>query len=314
MLKDAIDLSTLHRVLVVKLRHLGDVLLTSPAFTVLKNHAPHLEIDALVYRDTEAMLSGHPAIANVFTIDRGWKQEDWTAQMAHEWRLLRSLRARHYDLIVHLTENSRGAVLSLLLKPHYSVARDYPAKRGRLWRKGETSGHILRLVGLALDCDADALLVTARPTGPTCHRGTRSCFDAAGAPAAGQGFAWLEALWSTIEERARQRPAGSYTASLLNRGVDAIARKVTEEAVEVLMAARDDAGAAVGERPATRTALAGEAADLLYHTLVLLAERNLPPALVIETLRARHAGQPARRTNRSDGDESSGLSPDDDRS
>lgn len=186
--------------------------------------------------------------------------------------------------------------------------------RGRLWRKGETSGHILRLVGLALDCDADALLVTARPAGPTCHRGTRSCFDEAGAPAAGQGFAWLEALWSTIEERARQRPAGSYTASLLNRGVDAIARKVTEEAVEVLMAARDDAGAAVGERPATRTALAGEAADLLYHTLVLLAERNLPPALVIETLRARHAGQPARRTDRSDGDESSGLSPDDDRS
>jgi len=138
MLKDAVDLSALHRVLVVKLRHLGDVLLTSPVFTVLRNHAPQIEIDALVYRDTEPMLSGHPAIANVFTIDRGWKQEDWTAQMAHEWRLLRSLRARHYDLIVHLTENSRGAVLSLLLKPLYSVARDYPAKRGRLWRNSFT--------------------------------------------------------------------------------------------------------------------------------------------------------------------------------
>jgi heptosyltransferase-3 len=138
MLKDAVDLSTLHRVLVVKLRHLGDVLLTSPVFTVLKNHAPQLEIDALVYRDTEPMLSGHPAIANLFTIDRGWKQEDWTTQVAHEWRLLRSLRARHYDLIVHLTENPRGAVLSLLLKPPYSVARDYPAKRGRLWRNSFT--------------------------------------------------------------------------------------------------------------------------------------------------------------------------------
>src|SRR4030065_333817 len=67
MLKDAVDLSTLHRVLVVKLRHLGDVLLTSPVFTVLKNHVPHAEIDALVYRDTEPMLSGHPAIANIFT-------------------------------------------------------------------------------------------------------------------------------------------------------------------------------------------------------------------------------------------------------
>src|SRR3972149_7719924 len=115
MLKDAVDLSTLHRVLVVKLRHLGDVLLTSPVFTVLKNHVPHAEIDALVYRDTEPMLSGHPAIANIFTIDRDWKKEDWTTRMANEWRLFRSLRARHYDLIVHLTENPRGAVLTLLL-------------------------------------------------------------------------------------------------------------------------------------------------------------------------------------------------------
>ncbi len=138
MLKDAVDLSTLHRVLVVKLRHLGDVLLTSPVFTVLKNHAPTLEIDALVYRDTESMLSGHPAISNVYTIDRGWKQQEWTSRLAHEWRLLRDLRKRHYDLIIHLTENSRGAVLGLLLKPHYSVARDYPAKRGRLWRNSFT--------------------------------------------------------------------------------------------------------------------------------------------------------------------------------
>jgi heptosyltransferase-3 len=138
VVNDAVDLSALHRVLVIKLRHFGDVLLTSPVFTVLKNHAPHVEIDALVYRDTEPMLSGHPAIANLFTIDRGWKQEDWTSQMAHEWRLLRSLRARHYDLIVHLTENPRGAVLSLLLKPPYCVARNYPAKRGRLWRNSFT--------------------------------------------------------------------------------------------------------------------------------------------------------------------------------
>lgn len=138
MLKDAVDLSTQHRVLVIKLRHLGDVLLTSPVFTVLKNHAPTLEIDALVYRDTESMLSGHPAISNVYTIDRGWKQEEWTSRLAHEWRLLRDLRKRHYDLIIHLTENSRGAVLGLLLKPHYSVARDYPAKRGRLWRNSFT--------------------------------------------------------------------------------------------------------------------------------------------------------------------------------
>jgi phosphoribosyl-ATP pyrophosphohydrolase/phosphoribosyl-AMP cyclohydrolase len=164
--------------------------------------------------------------------------------------------------------------------------------RDRLWRKGETSGNVLRLVALSADCDGDALLVTADPTGPTCHRGTRSCFDPDGAPAprATQGFAWLESLWATVADRAATRPEGSYTARLLDGGVDAVARKVTEEATEVLIAAKDDAVAASAgsEHLATRDALAGETADLLYHALVLLAERDLPPAAVIETLRARH--------------------------
>ena len=119
--------------------------------------------------------------------------------------------------------------------------------------------------------------MTVDPVGPTCHRGTRSCFDPDGAPAerTTQGFAWLESLWSTIAQRAADRPEGSYTASLLAGGVDAAGRKVTEEATEVLMAAKDDAAASTD---ATREALAGEAADLLYHALVLLAERGLPPA------------------------------------
>lgn len=159
--------------------------------------------------------------------------------------------------------------------------------RKKLWRKGETSGNVLRLVSIAEDCDQDALLLTVDPTGPTCHRGTRSCFDAEGSPAeyATQGFAWLESLWSTIDERARTRPAGSYTAELLEGGVDRVARKVTEEATEVLMAAKDDAWAST---PARRSALAGEAADLLYHLLVLLAERNVPPSDVVAELRRRH--------------------------
>ena len=165
--------------------------------------------------------------------------------------------------------------------------------RGRLWRKGETSGNVLALVGLAIDCDGDALLVTVDPAGPTCHRGTRSCFDPDGAPAGPttQGFAWLESLWATIAARAVDRPAGSYTASLLDGGVDAVGRKVTEEATEVLMAAKDDAAAEArgADRSAPRTALAGEAADLLYHALVLLAERDLAPSTVIDTLRARHS-------------------------
>ncbi|MDQ6793977.1 MAG: phosphoribosyl-AMP cyclohydrolase, partial [Chloroflexota bacterium] len=86
--------------------------------------------------------------------------------------------------------------------------------RDRLWRKGEASGNVLRLVSIATDCDADALLVTAEPTGPTCHTGTRSCFDADGSAdpgAAAQGFGWLESLWTTIAQRAATRPPGSYT-------------------------------------------------------------------------------------------------------
>jgi phosphoribosyl-AMP cyclohydrolase / phosphoribosyl-ATP pyrophosphohydrolase len=163
--------------------------------------------------------------------------------------------------------------------------------RDRLWRKGETSGNTLHLVGLAADCDADALLVTAEPAGPTCHRGTRSCFDAEGATTpARQGFAWFETLWATIAARAADRPAGSYTADLLNGGVDASARKVAEEATEVVIAAKDDAAAesADADRTATRQALVGEVADLAYHALVLLAERGAAPSLVINELRSRN--------------------------
>jgi phosphoribosyl-ATP pyrophosphohydrolase/phosphoribosyl-AMP cyclohydrolase len=165
--------------------------------------------------------------------------------------------------------------------------------RDALWRKGESSGNTLRLVDLATDCDRDALLLTVEPTGPTCHRGTRSCFDLDGAPAGRttQGFAWLETLWTTIAQRAASRPGGSYTASLLDGGVDAVARKVTEEATEVLIAAKDDARteAAGADRTPTGAALAGETADLLYHALVLLAERGLEPGQVIAALRGRHA-------------------------
>jgi phosphoribosyl-ATP pyrophosphohydrolase/phosphoribosyl-AMP cyclohydrolase len=173
--------------------------------------------------------------------------------------------------------------------------------RGRLWKKGEESGNVLRLRELSLDCDGDALLLTVDATGPTCHRGTRSCFDdpsphmsmagdtGARSAAPMQDFAWLEELWRTIADRAERRPAGSYTTSLLDGGVNAVGRKVTEEATEVLMAAKDDAVAPPSDRAVTRAALGGEIADLLYHTLVLLAERGLPPSEVIAVLRGRHA-------------------------
>jgi phosphoribosyl-ATP pyrophosphohydrolase/phosphoribosyl-AMP cyclohydrolase len=178
--------------------------------------------------------------------------------------------------------------------------------RDRLWRKGETSGNVLRLRSLALDCDGDALLLGVEPAGPTCHRGERSCFDAdaaigePGDVASGvpdpQGFAWLEDLWATIAARAAERPDGSYTVRLLDGGVDLAGRKVTEEATEVLLAAKNDEAAEHEgrERNGTRELLAGEAGDLLYHALVLLAERGVPPAAVIAVLRERH-GPPSDR-------------------
>jgi phosphoribosyl-ATP pyrophosphohydrolase/phosphoribosyl-AMP cyclohydrolase len=213
-----------------------------------------------------------------------------------------------------------GRVLMLAWMDAESLARTletgevhfHSRSRDRLWRKGETSGNVLRLRTLATDCDADAILVAAEPAGPTCHRGTRSCFDddsgvIANEPGvarestsvrddrgvikpASQDFAWLDTLWATIASRASERPEGSYTKRLLDGGVDAVGRKVTEEATEVLLAAKDDATAeaAAIPREATRAALSGEVADLLYHALVLLAERDVPPGDVIAVLRGRH--------------------------
>jgi heptosyltransferase-3 len=135
MSSDFIDFSTIRRALVIKLRHHGDVLLTSPVFSVLKNHVPHIEIDALVYADTVEMLSGHPAISQLHVIDRRWKKEGRFHALRQEWRLLRVLRSRRYDLLIHLTENSRGAWLSRFLGAPYSVARAYSKKRGRWWRR-----------------------------------------------------------------------------------------------------------------------------------------------------------------------------------
>lgn len=173
-------------------------------------------------------------------------------------------------------------------------AHFHSRSRDALWKKGETSGHTLAVVSLELDCDADAVLIRARPAGPTCHTAARSCFDLAPAetvpagPADVPDFAWLARLWATIEERARTRPPGSYTSRLLDAGVDATARKVAEEATEVVLAAKDDDFAQRSGAARPRAELAGELADLLYHALVLCAERGLSPSEVIDTLRARH--------------------------
>lgn len=150
----------------------------------------------------------------------------------------------------------------------------YSRSRQTLWTKGETSGNTLSLVSISVDCDQDTLLVMARPTGPTCHTGTTSCFGADTAPSIGF-LAKLEAL---INERKTADPESSYTASLLQGPLRRAAQKVGEEGVETALAA-------VSETP---DKLTSEAADLIYHTLVLLAAKDVPFSAVIEELRSRH--------------------------
>ena len=147
-----------------------------------------------------------------------------------------------------------------------------------LWQKGETSGNVLRLTALAADCDGDVLLATALPAGPACHTGSRTCFT----DRRPQGFYDLEPLWRTIEERLATGGEGSYTARLASGGAAAVSRKIIEEAAETAEAALNlEAGRGGAER------LAEEAADVLYHLLVLLAERGVEPERVLEELAAR---------------------------
>lgn len=147
-----------------------------------------------------------------------------------------------------------------------------------LWQKGETSGNVLRLTALAADCDGDVLLATALPAGPACHTGSRTCFT----DRRPQGFYDLEPLWRTIEERLASGGEGSYTALLASGGAAAVSRKIIEEAAETAEAALNlEAGRGGAER------LAEEAADVLYHLLVLLAERGVEPERVLEELAAR---------------------------
>jgi heptosyltransferase-3 len=131
MVPDAVSLPSVRRVLVVKLRHHGDVLLSSPVFQVLHNRAPSVEIDALVYGDTRDMLAGHPAISQVHAVDRGWKRQSLLDQARHEGALLKSLAERKYQLLVHLTDHWRGAWLAQTLRPRWSVA---PARDSRWWK------------------------------------------------------------------------------------------------------------------------------------------------------------------------------------
>jgi phosphoribosyl-AMP cyclohydrolase / phosphoribosyl-ATP pyrophosphohydrolase len=153
----------------------------------------------------------------------------------------------------------------------------FSRSRQRLWEKGESSGHFLQLRDVQLDCDADTLLVTAVPAGPVCHTGAASCFGDAPVAAA-ERLAFLAQLEQIIAQRINELPQGSYTAALFAQGSRRIAQKVGEEGVEVALAG-------AGESDAQ---LLAEAADLLYHQLLLLRSRSLPLERVIALLQQRH--------------------------
>lgn len=152
----------------------------------------------------------------------------------------------------------------------------FSRSKQRLWRKGESSGNVLRLVSIGPDCDGDALLVRAQPTGPTCHLGIDSCFGESQ-----RGAGWLGTLEQIVAARAIADPEHSYTARLLAEGPSKAAQKVGEEGVEVALAAvsRDAEG------------LIEEAADLLFHLLVVLRSRELSLNDVITGLQARHVSR-----------------------
>jgi heptosyltransferase-3 len=143
MLKDAVPPGEIARALIVMLRHHGDVLLSSPVAAALKAQVPGAEIDALVYDDTASMLEGHPALAQVHAVGRRWKDEGIFSRLASEARLLAALRGRGYDLLIHLTEQPRGAWLARTLGARYSVAPVVP-DRGAFWRRSYT--HLYPLV------------------------------------------------------------------------------------------------------------------------------------------------------------------------
>jgi len=157
----------------------------------------------------------------------------------------------------------------------------FSRRRQCLWEKGALSGHVLELAQIRADCDRDALLVTAWPRGPVCHLGTASCFgEAPRTP--GEHLAFLDTLARVIGERLVARPEGSYTARLAAGGAKRVAQKVGEEGLEVALAGAGGSDAEV----------VAEAADLLYHVLVLLRVRGLPLERVVGELRARHAAKP----------------------
>jgi len=198
---------------------------------------------------------------------------------------LDSLRFGPDGLIPGIVQDRAGAVRMVAWLNRDALQRTletgfvtfWSRSRQALWTKGETSGNRLKLLQVRPDCDADALLILAEPEGPSCHRGTETCFDGEPWPTT---LPWLGRLEALLKARkASADPAGSYTQKLFAQGVDRIAKKVVEEAGEVVIAAKNE----------DREAFLGEAADLLFHLDMLLLERGASLLDVVDVLHSRHA-------------------------
>jgi len=196
---------------------------------------------------------------------------------------------KHHGLLPAIVQHATtGAVLMLAYMNREALratldrqrAVFFSRSRQQLWEKGATSGNTLQVLDVHRDCDSDTLLVSALPSGPVCHNGTLTCFGDQMSSAAEQ-LAFLAQLEQIIAERIAASPEGSYTAALYARGIRHMAQKVGEEGLEVALAA-------TGEPDAQ---LVGEAADLLFHLLVLLRGRQLHLRDVVGELRQRHANR-----------------------
>jgi len=149
----------------------------------------------------------------------------------------------------------------------------YSRTKQRLWTKGETSGNYLHLTDVKIDCDDDTLLFKVKPEGPTCHTGSDTCFNEV------NGFSGLEFLETIIQERKNNPKAGSYTNQLFDSGINKVAQKVGEEAVELIIEAKDN----------NKELFLNEAADLMYHYIVLLTAKGYQLEDVLSVLRQRHS-------------------------
>ncbi|HHT79651.1 MAG TPA: bifunctional phosphoribosyl-AMP cyclohydrolase/phosphoribosyl-ATP diphosphatase HisIE [Spirochaetales bacterium] len=168
---------------------------------------------------------------------------------------------------------------SLKLTRDRGLVTFWSRSRQKLWTKGESSGNYLKVREIIEDCDHDTLLIKALPSGPVCHTGSDTCFNEVNDPSEVTSSEFLFYLEEVISDRREYPQEGSYTNHLFSRGLNKIAQKVGEEAVELIIESKDD----------NKNLFLGEAADLMYHFLVLLAEKNVPLSEVVEVLKGRHS-------------------------